>query len=69
MHNNHLWLLDSGYNNHMTIKKIIFSSLDNSFTTKVKLGDDYLVNLQANERVSSKVKITFQITLYMMSQT
>jgi hypothetical protein len=40
--NNHdLWLLDSGCNNHMTGNKDLFSSLDSSVTSQIKLGDDY----------------------------
>jgi hypothetical protein len=36
-----LWLLDSGCNNHMTSNKDLFSNLDNSVTSQIKLGDDY----------------------------
>jgi hypothetical protein len=36
-----LWLLDSGCNNHMTCNKYLFSSLDSSVTSQIKLGDDY----------------------------
>ena len=38
-----LWLLDSGCNNHMTGNKSLFSSLDSSVVTNIKLGDDSLV--------------------------
>ena len=38
-----LWLLDSGCNNHMTGNKSLFSSLDSSVVTNIKLGDDFLV--------------------------
>jgi hypothetical protein len=40
--NNHdLLLLDSGYNNHMTCNKKLFTSLDSSVTSQIKMGDDY----------------------------
>ena len=35
-----LWFLDSSYNNHMCGKKELFSRLDESFDTFVKLGDN-----------------------------
>ena len=38
-----LWLLDSGCSNHMTGNKSLFSSLDSSVVTNIKLGDDFLV--------------------------
>ena len=38
-----LWLLDSGCSNHMTGNKSLFSSLDSSVVTNIKLGDDSLV--------------------------
>ena len=38
-----LWLLDSGCNNHMTGNKSLFSSLDSSVVTNIKLGDEFLV--------------------------
>ena len=37
------WLLDSGCSNHMTCNKSLFSSLDSSIVTNIKLGDDFLV--------------------------
>ena len=41
--NKDLWLLDSRCNNHMTGNKSLFSSLDSSVVTNIKLGDDFLV--------------------------
>ena len=38
-----LWLLDRGCGNHMTGNKLLFSSLDSSVVTNIKLGDDFLV--------------------------
>ena len=35
-----LWFLDSSCNNHMCGKKELFSRLDESFSTFVKLGDN-----------------------------
>ena len=35
-----LWFLDSGCSNHMCGKKKLFSRLDESFSTSVKLGDN-----------------------------
>ncbi|WJZ80278.1 hypothetical protein VitviT2T_000212 [Vitis vinifera] len=35
-----LWFLDSGCSNHMCGKKELFSRLDESFSTSVKLGDN-----------------------------
>lgn len=41
INNNDLWLLDSGYNNHMIGNKDLFSTLDYSFKSKIKLGVDH----------------------------
>ena len=38
-----LWLLGSGCKNHMIGNKSLFSSLDSSIVTNIKLGDDFLV--------------------------
>ena len=38
-----LWLLDSSCRNHMTGNKSLFSSLDSSVVTNIKLGDEFLV--------------------------
>lgn len=40
-----LWLVDSACGNHMTRNKFMFSSLDVSVITKVKLGDNHLVDV------------------------
>lgn len=44
-----LWLMDSGYGNHMIGTKIMFSRLDNSFKIDIKLGYEFLVNVEENE--------------------
>ena len=41
----YLWLLDSGYNNHMTSNKSLFSSFKDSIKRKIKLRDDHLVDV------------------------
>ena len=38
-----LWLLDSSCSNHLTGNKSLFSSLDSSVVTNIKLGDDSLI--------------------------
>ena len=38
-----LWLLNSGFINHMTGNKSLFSSLDSSIVTNINIGDDFLV--------------------------
>ena len=38
-----LWLLDSSCSNHMTGNKSLFSSLDSSSVTNIKLGNDFLI--------------------------
>lgn len=48
-----LWLLDSACSNHMTSNKSLFSRLDVSVKTKVKLGDGYLVDDQGKGSVCS----------------
>ena len=42
---NDVWFLDSGYRNHMTGNKDLFSSLDTSIQSKVKLGNDSKVRI------------------------
>lgn len=46
-----VWLLDSGCNNHMTGNKSLFSDLDPSINSKIKLGDHYLVPAQGKGTV------------------
>jgi hypothetical protein len=41
--NNDLWLLDNGFNNHISGRKDLFSSLGSSITFEIKFGDDYQV--------------------------
>lgn len=38
--NDNQWLLDTGCNNHLSGKKELFSDLDESFQTTVKLSDN-----------------------------
>lgn len=47
-----LWLLDSGCNNHMTSNKKLFSSLDNSVKSEIKLGDYHYVNVVGKGTIS-----------------
>lgn len=35
-----IWLLDSACSHHLTSNKGIFTTLDNSFQSKVKIGDE-----------------------------
>ena len=51
-----LWLLDSGCSNHMTGNKSLFSSLDSSVVTNIKLGDDFLVLAKGKGIVSVQSK-------------
>ncbi|XP_052483317.1 uncharacterized protein LOC128037716 [Gossypium raimondii] len=37
------WLIDSGCTNHMTPDAAIFKSIDRSFKTKVKVGNDHFI--------------------------
>ena len=40
-----IWFLDSGCSNHMTGNRDIFESLDTSVKSKVKLGNDNIVEV------------------------
>ena len=42
--NSDIWLLDSGFNNHMIGNKSLFSSLDYFVVTNIKLGDEFQVS-------------------------
>ena len=42
--NRDIWLLDSGCSNHMTGNQDMFSILDDSVKSEIKLGDDHKVN-------------------------
>jgi hypothetical protein len=42
---NDIWFLDSGCSNHMTGNKDLFSSIDTSIQSKVKLGNDCKVTI------------------------
>ena len=42
---NDVWFLDSGCSNHMTGNKDLFSSIDTSIQSEVKLGNDCKVTV------------------------
>jgi hypothetical protein len=42
---NNIWFLDSGCSNHMTSNKDLFSSIDTSIKSEVKLGNDCKVTV------------------------
>ena len=42
---NDLWVLDSGYNNHMTGNRSIVANIDESIRTEVKVSTDEMVKV------------------------
>jgi hypothetical protein len=46
-----LWLLDSGWNNHMTSNKYLLSCIDSSIASDITLGNDSLVKFQGKGTV------------------
>ena len=40
-----VWFLDSGCSNHMTENKELFSNLDDSVKSKIKLGNDSILHV------------------------
>lgn len=47
-----LWLLDTGYNNHMCSENFAFFELDESFWNVVKFEDNYTISIIGKGNVS-----------------
>jgi len=54
--NNQTWYLDTGCTNHMCGQKKLFAYLDDSFSTKVKFGDDRFVPVTGKGRILITLK-------------
>ncbi|KAK4397017.1 Retrovirus-related Pol polyprotein from transposon TNT 1-94 [Sesamum angolense] len=50
------WYIDSAANNHMTYNKGAFQTLDESFKTNVKLGDNHIVKVEGKGSVAINTK-------------
>ncbi|KAK4399641.1 Retrovirus-related Pol polyprotein from transposon TNT 1-94 [Sesamum angolense] len=50
------WYIDSAASNHMTYNKGAFQTLDESFKTNVKLGDNHIVKVEGKGSVAIKHK-------------
>lgn len=51
-----MWYLDSGCSNHMTSNSNIYSNLDSSLKSKVKLGNGELVDVTRKGMISVQTK-------------
>ena len=51
-HNKFLWYLETGYNNHMSGEKSVFSELDEAFRDVVKFGDGSTVFVMGKGKVA-----------------
>ncbi|KAL0298706.1 UNVERIFIED_CONTAM: Copia protein [Sesamum radiatum] len=54
------WYIDSAASNHMTYNKGAFQTLDESFKTNVKLGDNHIVKVEGKGSVAINTKKGFQ---------
>ncbi|KAL0440934.1 UNVERIFIED_CONTAM: hypothetical protein Sradi_0032300 [Sesamum radiatum] len=50
------WYIDSAASNHMTYNKGAFQTLDESFKTNVKLGDNHIVKVEGKGSVAINTK-------------
>ncbi|KAL0389945.1 UNVERIFIED_CONTAM: Retrovirus-related Pol polyprotein from transposon TNT 1-94 [Sesamum calycinum] len=53
------WYIDSAASNHMTYNKGAFQTLDESFKTNVKLGDNHIVKVEGKGSVAINTKKTY----------
>ena len=44
--NKQYWLIDGGYTNHMIYETSYFKDLDNSYTSKVKIGNEEYIDVK-----------------------
>ena len=61
-----VWLLDNVYINHMTSNELLFSRLDFSVNTKIKLGNNYLVPALKEKTLFMFLLKIMRRSLYMM---
>ncbi|KAL0335094.1 UNVERIFIED_CONTAM: putative mitochondrial protein [Sesamum radiatum] len=54
------WYIDSAASNHMTYNKGAFQTLDESFKTNVKLGDNHIVKVEEKDQSLSTQKKVFK---------
>ena len=54
----HLWYIDTGYNNHMCEDKSVFSDLDETFCNSITFGDNSKVSVmgKGSVQIHSKEK-------------
>ena len=50
------WLLDTGCSNHMSNKKDMFTELDETFQSSVKIGDDTKIHVLGKGKIGIKLK-------------
>ncbi|KAK4385204.1 hypothetical protein Sango_2644400 [Sesamum angolense] len=53
------WYIDSAASNHMTYNKGAFQTLDESFKTNVKLGDNHIVKVEGKGSVAINTRKTY----------
>ena len=51
-----VWFLDSGCSNHMSASKEIFSAIDESIKSEVKLGNDHQILVMGKVSISIRTK-------------
>ncbi|KAL0318554.1 UNVERIFIED_CONTAM: Retrovirus-related Pol polyprotein from transposon TNT 1-94 [Sesamum angustifolium] len=56
------WYIDSAASNHMTYNKGAFQTLDESFKTNVKLGDNHIVKVEGKGSVAINTKKSYEST-------
>jgi len=61
---NDVWFLDSGCSNHMTGNKDLFSSIDTSIQSEVKLGNDCKVTVSGKGVVPVYTKKNEKMNMY-----
>jgi len=61
---NDVWFLDSGCSNHMTRNKDLFSSIDKSIQSEVKLGNDCKVTVSGKGVVPVYTKKNEKMNMY-----
>lgn len=53
---NDVWYLDSSCSNHMTLEKDIFLDMDNSFISKVKMGNGVVVDVKGKGSIGVQMR-------------
>jgi len=60
------WLIDSGFTNHMTYDRELFKDLDETTISKVRIGNDTLIEVKGNGTVAIESLSSLKLISYVL---